>query len=145
MYFPDEVFSNILAYCGETYEAKRNRLWSYIKPSYEELMDEGVCPKIIKVSIISIQKGATLIDNDHHLYNTANQHHIYREYIIEGAYHRYRLEYEYYIDDDDRKELSLNPEIIYRPNWDGNWGYYYQNDRLRNWQHVHHIYSEIIS
>jgi hypothetical protein len=122
-YFPDEVFTKILAYCGETYEEKRNRLWSYIKPNYEELMDEGVCPKIIRVSLISIQKGATLIDNNH------------KQFDLDDNGNNIHCLYPNWTEDEWNKnsDLLLNPEIVYRPNWDGNWGYIHENDRLINW------------
>ena len=120
-YFPDEVFSNILAYCGETYEEKRNRLWSYIKPNYEELMIEGFY--IIKVTMKSIQKGATLIDGRWHVYS----HYDYWENLPEKQYvTHFGNRFEYHIDNDDRLELLPNPLIVHSLNQDdqdGDWAY----------------------
>ena len=128
-YFPDEVFTKILAYCGETYEEKRNRLWSYIQPSHEEEMDEGGCPKISRVSIISIQKGATLIDDN------LRQHDICHQYDASHLYQNYHSD-----EWDDNSDLLLTPEMVYRPCWNGNWGYTHVYDRLRNWHNHHLIY-----
>ena len=60
IYFPTEIFTKIMGYCGESYEEKRDRLWKSIKPlKFLWLEDESV-EDLEFLSVYDTTRGKTL-------------------------------------------------------------------------------------